>query len=158
PRARHQRRTQQGEPSPRPAPQDRQGTFAVQRRQSSSLRAGSRCPDPGPTCDFTSRSPAKTNPSLLKWLDSHEWVASSCESLFTSWVAYRRTPAVQARLDASREMIVKAAITLLTEHGYAGCSVAAVAARAEVATGTVYRHFPSKAELVTEVFRVAAGR
>lgn len=53
---------------------------------------------------------------------------------------------------------MKAAISLLTEHGYAGCSVAAVAARAGVATGTVYRHFPSKADLVTEVFRVAAGR
>jgi AcrR family transcriptional regulator len=73
-------------------------------------------------------------------------------------VAYRRTAAVQARLDASRETIVQAAITLLTENGYAGCSVAAVAGRAGVATGTVYRHFPSKADLVTEVFRVAAGR
>lgn len=73
-------------------------------------------------------------------------------------MAYRRTAAVQARLDASREAILRAAIALLTEHGYAGCSVAAVAARAGVATGTVYRHFPSKADLVTEVFRVAAGR
>ena len=73
-------------------------------------------------------------------------------------MAYRRTAAVQARLDASRETIVRAAIALLTEHGYVGCSVAAVAARAGVATGTVYRHFPSKADLVTEVFRVAAGR
>jgi AcrR family transcriptional regulator len=73
-------------------------------------------------------------------------------------VAYRRTAAVQARLNASRATIVKAAIALLTEDGYAGCSVAAVAARAGVATGTVYRHFPSKAGLVTEVFRVAAGR
>ncbi|HEU5471644.1 MAG TPA: TetR/AcrR family transcriptional regulator [Actinophytocola sp.] len=73
-------------------------------------------------------------------------------------MAYRRTAAVQARLDASRGAILRAAITLLTEHGYAGCSVAAVAAGAGVATGTVYRHFPSKAELVTEVFREAAGR
>jgi len=73
-------------------------------------------------------------------------------------MAYRRTDAVQARLDASREAILKAAIALLTEHGYAGSSVAAVARRAGVATGTVYRHFPSKADLVTEVFRTAAGR
>lgn len=73
-------------------------------------------------------------------------------------MAYRRTAAVQARLDASRGAILKAAIGLLTEHGYAGCSVAAVAERAGVATGTVYRHFPNKAELVTEVFRLAAGR
>jgi AcrR family transcriptional regulator len=73
-------------------------------------------------------------------------------------VAYRRTASVQARLDASRGAILRAAVTLLTEHGYAGCSVAAVAGRAGVATGTVYRHFPSKAHLVTEVFRQAAGR
>jgi AcrR family transcriptional regulator len=73
-------------------------------------------------------------------------------------MAYRRTPAVQARLDASRGAILKAAIALLTEHGYAGCSVAAVAGKAGVATGTVYRHFPNKAELVTQVFREAAGR
>ncbi len=46
-----------------------------------------------------------------------------------------------------------AAIAVLTEHGYAGCSVAAVAARAGVATGTVYKHFASKAELVAEVFQ-----
>jgi AcrR family transcriptional regulator len=73
-------------------------------------------------------------------------------------VAYRRTPAVQARLDASRGAILRAAFDLLTEHGYAGCSVAGVASRAGVATGTVYRHFPNKASLVTEVFREAAGR
>lgn len=73
-------------------------------------------------------------------------------------MAYRRTPAVQARLDASRKAILRAAIGLLTERGYAGCSVAAVAARAGVATGTVYRYFPSKTDLVTEVFRMAAGR
>lgn len=73
-------------------------------------------------------------------------------------MAYRRTAAIQARLDASRQAILKAAIGLLTEHGYAGCSVSTVAQRAGVATGSVYRHFPSKAELLTEVFRVAAGR
>ncbi|HEX3785354.1 MAG TPA: TetR/AcrR family transcriptional regulator [Pseudonocardiaceae bacterium] len=71
---------------------------------------------------------------------------------------YRRTPAVQAKLDASRAAILWAAVALLAEHGYAGCSVAAVAARAGVATGSVYRHFPSKTELVTEVFRLSAGR
>jgi AcrR family transcriptional regulator len=80
------------------------------------------------------------------------------ESRFTAWVAYRRTPTIQARLDASRGAILRAAISLLTDHGYAGCSVAAVAKAAGVATGTVYRHFPNKAHLVTEVFRVAAGR
>ncbi|HJQ44820.1 MAG TPA: TetR/AcrR family transcriptional regulator [Amycolatopsis sp.] len=66
---------------------------------------------------------------------------------------YRRTPKVQARLDAQRAALLDAAGELLAERGYAGCSVAAVAERAGVATGTVYRHFPGKAELVVELFR-----
>ena len=66
---------------------------------------------------------------------------------------YRATPAIRARTAAQRATIVAAAIAVLTEHGYAGCSVAAVAARAGVATGTVYKHFASKAELVAEVFQ-----
>ncbi|MFJ9808560.1 TetR/AcrR family transcriptional regulator [Streptomyces sp. NPDC101158] len=71
---------------------------------------------------------------------------------------YRRTPAVQARLDAQRTAVVEAGLGLLSEHGYAGCTVAAVAARAGIATGSVYRHFPSKAELSVELFRTVVGR
>nr|WP_313885628.1 TetR/AcrR family transcriptional regulator [Fodinicola feengrottensis] len=76
---------------------------------------------------------------------------------FTS-CAYRRTPQVQARLDSQRVAIVDAALAILAEHGYPGCSMAAVAARAGIATGTVYKHFPSKAELAVELFRTAVGR
>lgn len=71
---------------------------------------------------------------------------------------YRRTPEVQARIDAQRELLLDSAVRLLAEQGYTGCSVAAVAARAGVATGTVYRHFPSKAELVAELFRRVVQR
>jgi AcrR family transcriptional regulator len=77
---------------------------------------------------------------------------------FTPWVAYRRTPQVQARLDAQQATIFDAAVELLAERGYAGCSVAAVAAKAGIATGSVYQHFPSKAALVVEVFRVVVAR
>jgi len=73
-------------------------------------------------------------------------------------MAYRRSAAVQQRLDNARATIVDAAHALVAEHGYAGCAVAAVADRAGVATGTVYRHFPTKGALVTEVFRAASGR
>ncbi len=65
---------------------------------------------------------------------------------------------MQARLTASRVRIVAAALAILAEHGYAGCSVAAVAERAGVATGSVYRHFPAKADLFAEVFRAASQR
>jgi len=73
-------------------------------------------------------------------------------------VPYRRTPRVEARLSASRERILSAALAIVAEHGYAGCSVAAVARRAGIATGSVYRHFPAKADLVAEVFRTASQR
>lgn len=77
---------------------------------------------------------------------------------FTTSVPYRTTPAIQARIDAQRAAIVAAAIAVLTEHGFRGCSVAAVAARAGVATGSVYKHFASKAELIAEVFeQVVSG-
>jgi AcrR family transcriptional regulator len=73
-------------------------------------------------------------------------------------VPYRRTPKVQERLDAQRETIVAAATRQLAEHGYGGCSVAAVAERAGVAVGSVYRHFPTKADLVVHVFREVVTR
>lgn len=68
-------------------------------------------------------------------------------------MAYRRTPAIQERIDAQRAALVRAAAEILAESGYAGCGVAAVAARAGVAAGTVYKHFAGKTDLVAEVFR-----
>lgn len=71
---------------------------------------------------------------------------------------YRRTPAIQVRLDAQRSAIIDAATAVLAADGYGACSVAAVAGRAGVAAGTVYRHFDSKGALVAEVFRAVVGR
>ncbi|WP_227996948.1 TetR/AcrR family transcriptional regulator [Nocardia australiensis] len=68
-------------------------------------------------------------------------------------MVYRKTPAVQARLDAQSALIVQAATRVLSGAGFAGLSMAAVAAEAGVATGTVYRHFDGKSELVSAVFR-----
>jgi AcrR family transcriptional regulator len=73
-------------------------------------------------------------------------------------VVYRSTERVKARLSASRQRIIAAALEVMAGHGYVGCSVAAVAERAGVATGTVYRHFPTKADLFAEVFRTASQR
>jgi len=73
-------------------------------------------------------------------------------------MAYRPTERTEARRRATRERIVRAALELVARGGYREASVAAVAQRAGVATGTVYRHFPGKAELFAEVFRVASQR
>jgi AcrR family transcriptional regulator len=71
-------------------------------------------------------------------------------------VPYRPTERTEARKAATRERIVTASRELIARGGYAEAQVAAVAARAGVATGTVYRHFPSKADLFAEVFRNAS--
>src|SRR3954449_2843579 len=73
-------------------------------------------------------------------------------------VPYRETERTRARAADARERILRAAHDQLAEGGYASAAVQAVARRAGVATGTVYRHFPSKADLLSEVFRRAAQR
>ena len=73
-------------------------------------------------------------------------------------MAYRATQRTEARKAIVRERIVSAARELIARGGYAEAQVTAVASRAGVATGTVYRHFPSKAELFAEVFRAASQR
>ena len=73
-------------------------------------------------------------------------------------MAYRRTERTEARLAEVRARIVSAALAQVAEGGYASASIQAVAARAGVATGTVYRHFPSKVELFGEVFRRQANQ
>ena len=69
---------------------------------------------------------------------------------------YRATERTEARRAQARERIVRAAHELVADGGFGAASVAAVAVRAGVATGTVYRHFSSKGELFAEVFRRAA--
>jgi AcrR family transcriptional regulator len=73
-------------------------------------------------------------------------------------MAYRSTERTEARKAETRKRIVAAALDLLSEGGYAATGIQAIATRAGVATGSVYRHFASKAELATEVFRRAAAR
>jgi AcrR family transcriptional regulator len=73
-------------------------------------------------------------------------------------VAYRTTERTEARRAETRGRIVGAALELIAEGGYVNAQVAAVAERAGVAVGTVYRYFPSKSDLFADVFRVASQR
>jgi AcrR family transcriptional regulator len=73
-------------------------------------------------------------------------------------VPYRPTERTEARKAATRERIVAAAIDQLAAGGYASASIQTVAQRAQVAVGTVYRHFDSKSALFAEAFRRAARR
>ena len=71
---------------------------------------------------------------------------------------YRPTERTEARKAATRERIVLAAVDQLAAGGYASASMQTVAGRANVAVGTVYRHFDSKTALFAEAFRRAARR
>jgi AcrR family transcriptional regulator len=66
-------------------------------------------------------------------------------------MAYRRTPAVEARLGRTRQAILRAARRAVAEHGLTGVGVTSVAADAGVSVGTVYRYFDHKTALLREV-------
>jgi AcrR family transcriptional regulator len=52
-----------------------------------------------------------------------------------------------------RELILEAALRLFAERTFAGCPVPLVAEEAGVATGTIYRYFPSKEALVNALYQ-----
>jgi AcrR family transcriptional regulator len=71
---------------------------------------------------------------------------------------YRRTENVVRRLAEREEAILAAATSIAAEGGMAAVQIAAVAARAGIAAGTVYRYFPSKTDLIAELVAAVAGR
>ncbi len=58
----------------------------------------------------------------------------------------------------TRERLLRAARELIEDGGYSAASVAAIADRAGVAAGTLYRHFASKEDLFVDVFRTVCDR
>jgi len=57
------------------------------------------------------------------------------------------------RVERTRRLVLKAAIALLAESGYAGTTVEAVSARSGVAKSTIYRHWPNRLELINDAFQ-----
>lgn len=68
-------------------------------------------------------------------------------------MAYRATAHTEAKKADTRRRILDAARTIVARGGFAAAQMSAVADAAGVATGTLYRYFADKADLVTEVFR-----
>jgi len=58
----------------------------------------------------------------------------------------------------TRERLLTAAHELIEQGGYGAASVIAIAERAGLAAGTLYRHFASKEDLFVEVFRAVCSR
>src|SRR5215475_4585335 len=71
-------------------------------------------------------------------------------------MVYRRTERVEERLQDKRNRILQAVRKVVGEIGFRGAQVTMVAAAAGVATGTVYRYFPSKGELFAEALALYA--
>jgi AcrR family transcriptional regulator len=69
---------------------------------------------------------------------------------------YRRTDNVERRLAARHDAILAAARALAAESGLAAVQIAAVAERAGIAAGTVYRYFASKGALVQALMTAAS--
>ena len=65
-------------------------------------------------------------------------------------------PRIQDRAPGeTRERLVEAAAEVFAELGYAGASIQSIAAAADLTSGTIYRHFESKAALLLEVVKRA---
>lgn len=71
---------------------------------------------------------------------------------------YRRTENMVRRLAAREQAILAAALALAGEGGMQAVQIAAVAQRAHIAAGTVYRYFPSKTELIAAVIGAVSAR
>ena len=73
-------------------------------------------------------------------------------------MAYRPTEKTLARKAEIRQRLLDAAMGLVSGDGFGALTIAAVAAQAGIATGAIYKHFESKAQLCAEVFRIATEK
>lgn len=73
-------------------------------------------------------------------------------------MAYRPTEKTEARKAALKERLLRAALFLVSTGGFSSLTINAVAQKAGIATGAVYKHFESKAQLCAEVFRIATEK
>ncbi|WP_457331656.1 TetR/AcrR family transcriptional regulator [Rhizobacter sp. P5_C2] len=73
-------------------------------------------------------------------------------------MAYQRTPYVESKRAEARDRFIEAGVTLLAQGGWRDVQMSAVAALAGLSTGALYLHFPSKTQLLLELYRVQAGK
>ncbi len=68
-------------------------------------------------------------------------------------MAYRTTPLTEAKKEATQARIFRGAKDLLVARGFAGVQMNALAEAVDLATGTIYRYYASRADLCCDLFR-----
>ena len=70
---------------------------------------------------------------------------------------YRRSALMQDRLADNRARIMRSTRQLIARGGFRAAQIAAVAGAAGLSTGSIYRYFPSQAQLFIEVLTAAVA-
>jgi len=70
---------------------------------------------------------------------------------------YRRSALMQDRLADNRARIMRATRQLIARGGFRAAPITAVAGAAGLSTGSIYRYFPSQAQLFIEVLTAAVA-
>ncbi len=70
----------------------------------------------------------------------------------------KKSPVVHAAPATPKARILQAAREVVAESGWRDAQIALIAHRADVATGSVYRHFESKADLYAQVLAMVSER
>lgn len=71
---------------------------------------------------------------------------------------YRPTDNTRANAESRRAAILAAATALIADGGFTAAAVRPVAKASGISTGSVYRYFGTREELLAEVFRLLADR
>jgi TetR/AcrR family transcriptional regulator, regulator of autoinduction and epiphytic fitness len=66
----------------------------------------------------------------------------------------RQKPAIDPRIERSRQVILQAVLDELGESGYGSFTIESAARRAGVGKATIYRHWPDKIALIADAFEL----
>jgi AcrR family transcriptional regulator len=67
-------------------------------------------------------------------------------------------PSAVPRKESAKDKLLRAALQVVARDGLEGATTSAIATEAKVSEGALYRHFPSKDDLLIEVYRQVKQR